>query len=292
MTHENRAKGPLDMKQTSTTPTQIETQAAERLIARAEGLTLGTSPPTFTREREAIEALLLQARQHVFPQTLGPVSIAALADFRFAIETSGPPFETRAVALVALHGAALDEYDELASIVRSPRAQKLVLRQGLADALGAPDSGTAALEAWMVTISAQIAARPDHPLAGPARVVSEITPSLRSRLDAVEQRHEAHAAEEAKRLAGEEQAREQVRADAERAKERRLWAANLGSESRENRDRREGLAEFYAKHASHSFRIGGRSLTGRTCADNLLAGAEIFHYFNGQHTGERPRRTA
>lgn len=267
-------------------------EAAVRLIAHAESMPLGTLPTdVITKGRASIEAADEPARRQLFEPTISPASSALLLDFKLAIEHSGgPTFGTIASVLTVLHDQTLDTYGELADLIRGPRGQRLVRQQALTLALGEPNSDTRALAEWMKNISAQIAKRPDHSLHSQARVISELVPSLATRLDAVERRHREHAAAEAAAEAERQRQAEQARAAAERAEQERLWAENLRTEERANRDRRENLSEHFKQYETYVFNVSGKFLSGKACVADLLAGAPIAPYYNAQNSGERPAR--
>lgn len=268
------------------------TQPALTLTAAAEGLAPGADRGPIDAAREAVEAFHQPAALEVCPQTLEPVDVSALLDFSLAVDRI-QPFENAVPILAALHESALDSYASFAEVIRGPRGQAVVVRNAVNSASGLPGAAEAAMQAFVSAIAAQIATRPPHPLFEPARIVAEVVPSLRARLDAVEQRHAEHAETERQRREAEWQRLQLERKAAERAAEAKAWAARLRTEDDDQAERRRELRAYYLRHgAGWTFTVAGQRLTGEQCAQNLREGDEYAKYFRAQSTGEAVHHTA
>lgn len=264
--------------------------SAEQLVAAAERAALGATSPAIAEAHAAVEALRADALAAISPPGLRPAEAAVLLEWQ--IESARfPAFEAAGPRLAALHADAIDGYPEFAELLRGARGRRLVAAHALAANLGRPDAAGEAVAAFLETIAAQIAQRPDHPLHGPAVILVETAPALISRLDVVAARHQAHAAAEAEAERA-RRAAEQATADrAAKAAEAKRRAERLRAEDGAARDRRRGLVDFYREHARYTFTIAGEQLTGTEAAAALAEGAEFPPYYNGQVTGTLARRT-
>lgn len=263
------------------------TTAAETAVSRAEGLPLDSDLSPLDAAREAIAQLYEQAAAVLCPANLAPVEPGVLADFSLAIAQIAP-YESAVPILARWHEQSVDAHPDLAAVIRGPRGQAVVRRQAVHTTSGTPGADVAALEQFVTELARQISVRLAHPLAAePATIISVTVPALRTRLQAVEQRHAEHAKAEAARRDAEWRRSEAERKERERAAEAKEWAARLQGEDDELREKRRELAAFYMRHATRfTFTIGGRRMTGDEAAANLKAGDEYPKYYHAMSTGE------
>ena len=188
-----------------------ELKSVEEAIQSFEKLELGQD---HAEPREAatsaLDALRDEPSAKMFPPHLAAVSDAALRDFQMAVELMDRN-DTDA-ALVELHGQALaGEYEELMTIVRSPRGLRLVVLSARSRATPMHRLEThAAAEERAVPKAANCFRRKianqlfkAGQFIPHSEILSVVVPKLENRLEAARARHEAHASAEAERRAKE-----------------------------------------------------------------------------------------
>jgi hypothetical protein len=266
--------------------------AVERLLVKVEALPVGASTDPLEEARAAMDALRGAAIALVCPERLQPAAEATLRDFEMAVALMGLPYERIEAPLIALHESAIDDYPELAAVVRSVRGQRLVLLRARNGAGGDPvataKAEVSALGVFTTGIAKQLERRD---LLMPASgIIASVIPRMHEQLTAIDERHRRHAEAEAERRRREVVEREQAQQAKAQAERERAWAKTLEREDRAARDRREALEAYYRQYPHYLFTVQGEKLTGVACAERLRKGAEFPALYAAQTTGRLERR--
>ena len=234
-----------------------ETSDAERRVAALEGLALGDPWQTVAdAAKEAVQALADACADCLFPVAIRPVGADVIADLGFfAGDVAHHDYGDELVAIAAR--AADGEHWKLVDLIMTDTVRRRVVQ--------AAERRAMTLNRDQASYGEQQARRFACHLAGVlhargrrqpwAELLAATVPALQRRLEAAEQRHKEHAANEFARLE-----RERLEAEAVITRARNEYL--------------EELATFFSSRRGQQFVINGTAVTGNIVARYLLDGAD------------------